>query len=232
MPFWCWELRASCCFRTGCVYPCGKASEFTNEYIFVCLGMSVCCIMFRAVCVCLTETLFCCSGGWQPYWHFLWWFLWAYSIRITEGFHLVCSSLHAKEVSLEPLFTNQVGFAALIHSQAKAQLPSNPLQCLSLCPPHPHPHKCTHTLNTLTPTRQSLRLSFCRSSLVLLFARISSKLSRLRAFYVNLAAQNCEAMVTSQIRILHKTKKGHFKQNCLTLQITKLKGDCVVALTN
>lgn len=85
------------------------------------------------------------SRGWEPYWHFLWWFLWADSIRITEDFHLVRSCSHAKEVSLEHLFTNQVGFTALRHSQAKAQLPSNTLQCPLLPPTHTHTHVNTNT---------------------------------------------------------------------------------------
>ena len=44
-------------------------------------------------------------------------------------------------------------------------------------------------------------------------------------------------MVTSQICILKKKrekkegKQKHFKQNCLSLKIIKLKGDCIVALT-
>lgn len=105
---------------------------------------------------------------------------------MTEGFHLVCSSLHAKEVSLEPLFTNQVGFAALIRSQAKAQLPSNPLQCPSLATNTPT-YTNTHTrTSTHTPILEAFIWSLLLS---VLFARICSKLSRLQAFYVNLVVQ-------------------------------------------
>lgn len=83
------------------------------------------------------------SCGREPYWHFVWWFLWADSIRITEDFHLVGSCSHAKEVSLEHLFTKQGGFATLRGSQAKAQLPSNTLQCPPSPPTHTHTHRST-----------------------------------------------------------------------------------------
>lgn len=158
--------------------------------------MSVPCIICSAD-VCEWESVLCCGGGWQPYWHFLRWFLWAYSIRITEGFHLVGSSLHAKEGSLETLFTNQVGFAALIRSQAKAQLPSNPLQ-------YPPPAQHTHTPRPYPPVLQAFILSLILS---LLYARIRSKLSRLRAFYVNLVAQKMQPWLQAKSASLKKTKK-------------------------
>lgn len=88
------------------------------------------------------------------------------------------------------------------------------------------------TTNNPTQTHTPLLEAFILSLILsLLFTRICSKLSRLRAFYVNLVAHKCEAMVTSQIHILKKRKKTtkkqkkrHFKQICLSIQITKLKG--------
>lgn len=126
--------------------------------------------------------------------------------------------MHAKELSPEPLFTNQVGFAALKHSQAKAQLPSNPLQCPSPCPHHRHPSVETHK-----PLLEAFILSLILS---LLFARICSKLSRLRAFYVNYVAQKCEAMVTSQIHILKKKNTSN-RFKCLN---SKIEGMAVLLL--
>lgn len=178
-----------------------KNRELT--FLHFCLLVHCVIYLFISELVCLSEraSALCCSGGWQPYWHFLWWFRWAYSIRITEGFHPVCSSLHAKEVSLEPLFTNQVGFAALRRSQAKAQLPSNPLQC---------PSHATNTL-TYTPARTHTQTSpsgfhlVAPSKSTFFLARICSKLSTLQAFYVNLVVK--KNAVHSYKPNLHPLKK-------------------------
>lgn len=125
----------------------------------------------KSIQICLCEYVCALDIAWCVlllcYWHFRWWFQWAYSIRITEGFHL---SPHAKEVSLEPLFTNQVGFAALIHSRAQAQQPGihPPPSSLPISPvplPLPSaPPTPTSAYSIPTLTRRSLRLSFCRSS--------------------------------------------------------------------
>lgn len=119
------------------------------------------CIIFTAG-VFDWESVLCYSGGWQPYWNFLRWFLWAYSIRITEGFHLVGSSLHAKKkcpwsLCLPTKSDLLLSYAARLKLSYPATPSSVPPSALATNTP-----TYTHS----TPTRRSLRLSFGRSSLV------------------------------------------------------------------
>lgn len=121
----------------------------------------------------------------------------ACSIRITEGFHLVSSSLHAKEVSLEPLFTNQVGFAALKHSRAKAQLPSSPPSCTPTPPPFslPSPQTTSHPHSTPphpTQTHTHTRYPHLHSHPLVLEAFILSLILRLLFARICVNFSDCE----------------------------------------
>lgn len=164
-------------------------SSQANAYLFV---------ESFSMLVCVAGGL---SRGWEPYWHFLWWFLWADSIRITEDFHLVRSCSHAKEVSLEHLFTNQVGFTALRRSQAKAQLPSNTLQCPPSPPTHTHADTQTHTDPPV------LQVFIWSLPVSLLFCQNLFKTFHTAGFYVNIVlcvhTQNkARHTVTNQFYIL------------------------------
>lgn len=138
---------------------------FFSPFLYSCL-----CVLYNFQHWCVWVCV--CSAGWQPYWHFLRWFLWAYSIRITEGFHLVSSSLHAKrrvpgasvyEPSRICCCRTQPGWSSATRQQRPllvAPTTTSSLPCHQT--PH-HPHPQPHTLHL---TRWSFRLSFRCSSLV------------------------------------------------------------------
>lgn len=103
-------------------------------------------------------------------------------------------------------------------------------------PPLPHttPHKHTHihTTPTFATTRWSSRLSFCRSSLGYFSPESVQTFQTASYLCKSSGTKKTKNIVKPWLQaILKKQKTRHFKQNCLSLQIRKLKENCTPALT-
>lgn len=96
----------------------------------------------------------------------------------------------------------------LLSDAARLKLSYSPTPC-SVLSCHHHSHTHTHT-----QIHQSFRLSFGRSQLVDFFARISSKLSTLQGFYVNIVlhAHTNKIMRCTQLQT-NSAPLGKIKRN-------------------